>query len=233
MLRKNIFNFLLIAFILVNNGKAVYAQYATDYSFEAYKIKDGLSIGTNYTIYQDKLGYIWVGNIGIERFDGYSFKNYRSSVIDSNALKTGNKYEIKEATNGDLWVANSRYLSYLNRRTDVWKNYNNIKFTGSFYDIVIDEPNQQVFATNNGFGLVSFNYKNNTWDQFQMVKDTSGKKNSANLFRKIIKLDATHLLLTTNNGLLLFNTQTKKFEKEYLKSADPLKAIGFFKFTQN
>lgn len=232
MLRKNIFKFLLIAFILVNNGVDVYAQYATDYSFEAYKIKDGLSIGTNYNIYQDKLGYIWVGNIGIERFDGYSFKNYRSSVLDSNALKTGNKYEIKEATNGDLWVANSRYLSYLNRRTDVWKNYNNIKFPGSFYDIIIDESNQQVFATNNGFGLVSFNYKNNTWDQFQMVKDTSGKKNAANVFRKIIKLDATHLLLTTNNGLLLFNTQTKKFEKEYLKSADPLKAIGFFKFTQ-
>ena len=51
------------------------AQNATDYTFETYKIKDGLSLGSTYTIYQDKLGYILVGNIGIERFDGYVFKN--------------------------------------------------------------------------------------------------------------------------------------------------------------
>ncbi|MGI9137747.1 MAG: ligand-binding sensor domain-containing protein, partial [Sediminibacterium sp.] len=208
------------------------AQYATDYSFESYKIKDGLSIGTNYTIFQDKLGYILAGNVGLERFDGYVFKNYRSNVLDSNALKPGNQYAIKEDAKGNLWIANGRFLSYLNRRTDTWKNFQNSKFPVPKFDILLDETQQQIYATSNGFGLLSYHYNTNTWEQFQLVKDTSSKKNDKNIFNKLVKVDENHLLISTNNGLLLFNTQTKKFEKEYLKSEDPLKKIVFLRFAK-
>ena len=94
MLHKYSFKCFFILCTLLSLGNNIKAQYATDYSFESYKIKDGLSLGSTYTIYQDKLGYILVGNIGIERFDGYVFKNYRSNVLDSNALKPGNQYDI-------------------------------------------------------------------------------------------------------------------------------------------
>jgi streptogramin lyase len=96
----------------------------------------------------------------------------------------------------------------------------------------VNEPNQQVFATSNGFGLLSYHYKTDTWEQFQLVKDTSSKKNLKNVFNKLVQLDANHLLISTNNGLLLFNTQSKKFEKEYLKSDDPLKEIVCLKFAK-
>jgi hypothetical protein len=46
---------------LIHLDISAQAQYPTDYSFESYKIKDGLSLGSTYTIYQDKLGYILVG----------------------------------------------------------------------------------------------------------------------------------------------------------------------------
>jgi ligand-binding sensor domain-containing protein len=232
MIIKNAFKFWLVLLPLFNLSKDIKAQYATDYSFESYKIKDGLSLGSTYTIYQDKLGYILVGNIGIERFDGYVFKNYRSNVLDSNALKPGNLYDINEDSKGNLWVVNGRFLSYLNRRTDKWKNFQNLKYPGSKFDLVVDEPNQQVFATSNGFGLLSYHYKTDTWEQFQLVKDTSSKKNLKNVFNKLVQLDANHLLISTNNGLLLFNTQSKKFEKEYLKSDDPLKEIVCLKFAK-
>ena len=217
---------------LLSLGANIKAQYATDYSFESYKIKDGLSIGTTNTIFQDKLGYIWAGTIGLERFDGYVFKNYRSNVLDSNALKPGSQYAIKEDANGNLWVANGKYLSYLNRSTDLWKNFNNVKYPAAIFDLVVDDVNKQVFATSYGFGLLSYHYENNTWEQFQIVKDTSRKRNPKNNFNNIAKLDNNHLLISTTNGLLLFNTQTKKFEKEYLRSEDPLKEIEFMRFTQ-
>jgi ligand-binding sensor domain-containing protein len=217
---------------LFNLSKDIKAQYATDYSFESYKIKDGLSLGSTFTIYQDKLGYILVGNIGIERFDGYVFKNYRSNVLDSNALKPGNQYDINEDSKGNLWVANGRVLSYLNRSTDKWKNIQNLKFPGSKFDLVVDEANKQVFATSNGFGLLSYHYDTDTWEQFQLVKDTSSKKNLKNVFNKLVQLDNHHLLISTNNGLLLFNTKSKKFEKEYFKSDDPLKEINCWKFAK-
>jgi ligand-binding sensor domain-containing protein len=217
---------------MIGNGKVVSAQYAMDYSFETYKIKEGLSIGTTNSIYQDKLGYIWAGTIGIERFDGYVFKNYRSNVLDTNTLKPGNQYSIKEDAQGDLWVANGRYISYLNRRTDIWKNFQFKNHTASIFDIVLDEPNQQVFAASNGFGLLNYHYKTNTWEQFQLVKDTSNQKNQANIFNRLLMLDPTHLLISTNNGLLLFNTKSKKIEKKYLNSDDPLNTIKFFRFSQ-
>ncbi len=66
--------FTLFIFLLFGQIKAN-AQYPTDYSFESYKIKEGLSEGACYTVFQDHLGYIWVGTIGLERFDGYVFKN--------------------------------------------------------------------------------------------------------------------------------------------------------------
>ena len=232
MIIKNAFKFWLVLLPLFNLSKDIKAQYATDYSFESYKIKDGLSLGSTYTIYQDKLGYILVGNIGIERFDGYVFKNYRSNVLDSNALKPGNQYDINEDSKGNLWVANGRFLSYLNRSTDKWKNIQNLKFPGSKFDLVVDEANQQVFATSNGFGLLSYHYKTDTWEQFQLIKDTSSKKNLKNVFNKLVQLDDHHLLISTNNGLLLFNTKSKKFEKEYLKSDDPLKEIVCMKFAK-
>lgn len=228
----NFFKCCVILYTLIHLDVSAQAQYPTDYSFESYKIKDGLSLGSTFTIYQDKLGYILVGNIGVERFDGYVFKNYRSNVLDSNALKPGNIYDINEDSKGNLWVANGRFLSYLNRSTDKWKNIQNLKYPGSKFDLVVDEPNQQVFATSNGFGLLSYHYKTDTWEQFQLVKDTSSKKNLKNVFNKLVQLGDHHLLISTNNGLLLFNTKTKKFEKEYLKSDDPLKEIVCLKFTK-
>ena len=178
MLNKFFFKCGVILYTLIHLDVSAQAQYPTDYSFESYKIKDGLSLGSTLTIYQDKLGYILVGNIGVERFDGYVFKNYRSNVLDSNALKPGKQYDINEDSRGNLWVANGRFLSYLNRSTDKWKNIQNLKYPGSNFDLVVDEPNQQVFATSNGFGLLSYHYKTDTWEQFQLVKDTSSKKNS-------------------------------------------------------
>ena len=232
MLNKFFFKCCVILCTLIHLDISAQAQYPTDYSFESYKIKDGLSLGSTFTIYQDKLGYILVGNIGVERFDGYVFKNYRANVLDSNALKPGNIYNINEDSRGNLWVANGRYISFLNRQTDKWKNFNSVKYPGSLFDIIVDESKQQIFATSNGFGLLSYHYNTDTWEQFQLVKDTSSKKNQKNVFNKLAQLDANHLLISTNNGLLLFNTQSKKFEKEYLKSDDPLKEIVCLKFAK-
>ena len=232
MLNNFFFKCCVILCTLIHLDISAQAQYPTDYSFESYKIKDGLSLGSTFTIYQDKLGYILVGNIGVERFDGYVFKNYRANVLDTNALKPGNIYDINEDSRGNLWVANGRYISFLNRQTDKWKNFNSVKYPGSLFDIIVDESKQQIFATSNGFGLLSYHYNTDTWEQFQLVKDTSSKKNQKNVFNKLAQLDANHLLISTNNGLLLFNTQSKKFEKEYLKSDDPLKEIVCLKFAK-
>ena len=45
--------------------------------FEHLSIKDGLSNNNTYSILQDHNGFIWIGSYaGLDRYDGYSFKNY-------------------------------------------------------------------------------------------------------------------------------------------------------------
>jgi len=121
--------FILFNFILLGQNE-VKAQYPTDYSFESYKIKDGLSEAGCFTVYQDHLGYVWVGTIGLERFDGYVFKNYRASVLDSTTIPNGQKRIIKEDHQQNLWVGTQNVLSKLNRANDTWENYayNDIKY---------------------------------------------------------------------------------------------------------
>ena len=44
-----------------------------------YSVKDGLSQNTVQSVLQDKDGYIWLATWnGLEKFDGYTFKNYKA-----------------------------------------------------------------------------------------------------------------------------------------------------------
>jgi ligand-binding sensor domain-containing protein len=59
----------------------------SDFIFEKYSIQSGLSMTENECIYEDKLGYIWIGSqMGVDRFDGYGFKNYSNDIL-INAVK--------------------------------------------------------------------------------------------------------------------------------------------------
>ena len=214
--------FIFFCFILFGQIE-VNAQYPTDYSFESYKIKDGLSEAGCFTVYQDHLGYIWVGTIGLERFDGYVFKNYRASVFDSTAIPNGQKRIIKEDHHQNLWVGTQNVLSKLNRANDTWENYtvddNNI----TFYDACFSKDDNEIFVTSYSNGLFVFNTKNKTWKQYSY---------GSNMFSKIAEISDNELLITTIDGLVLFNTKTKKFTKSYLETKSITTQISFKDFTQ-
>src|SRR5689334_390812 len=58
-----------------------FTQYSED-NFIRYTSKDGLSDNYVSAIEQDSLGFLWIGTEnGLNRFDGYTFKNY---LFDSN-----------------------------------------------------------------------------------------------------------------------------------------------------
>jgi ligand-binding sensor domain-containing protein/two-component sensor histidine kinase len=50
---------------------------AQEMSMRIYNIKDGLPATYVHSVYQDKLGYLWIGSVeGFSRFDGKNFINY-------------------------------------------------------------------------------------------------------------------------------------------------------------
>jgi ligand-binding sensor domain-containing protein len=213
---------LLTALILLVQVKAI-AQYPTDYTFESYKIKEGLSEGGTYSVFQDHLGYIWVGTIGLERFDGYTFKNYRSSVFDSAAIASGQKRVIKEDAQQNLWVCTEQTISKLHRATDTWKNFENKKITDRLSDISFEKGTNLVYVTTYNDGLWSLDPTTNTWKQYPYTLKS---------FRKVVEISDQELLISTNNGLVVFNKKSKTFGATYLQSTNPNNVIKFNIFTQ-
>jgi len=219
---ENSFNFHIIYFLLFGHLK-VNAQYPTDYTFESYKIKEGLSEGGTHTIFQDHLGYIWVGTIGLERFDGYVFKNYRSSVFDSSSIPSGAKNVIKEDQFKNLWVCTENNISKYKRSTDTWDSYSNEKIQSTFNDYFFSSNLNEIYITTAGDGLILFNPLNKTWKQYQF---------GSNRFTKIASISKNELLIATSDGVIIFNTGIKKFTQKFFNSTSPGSQIRFNDITK-
>jgi signal transduction histidine kinase/ligand-binding sensor domain-containing protein/CheY-like chemotaxis protein len=74
--------------------------------FEQLDVAQGLSQNTVTTILQDSQGFLWVGTEnGLNRFDGYAFRNYYRDRADHQGLDNDFIWKVVEDPNGDLWLA--------------------------------------------------------------------------------------------------------------------------------
>lgn len=104
---------------------------AQNLRFEHITSDNGLSQNTVMCILQDSRGFMWFGTWnGLNRFDGYSFKTFKSSAQNS-ALSNNFIYSICEDQRGDLWIGTKNGLN----RFLYAKN----KFVNYFHDP--DDPN--------------------------------------------------------------------------------------------
>ncbi|HSI77511.1 MAG TPA: two-component regulator propeller domain-containing protein [Lunatimonas sp.] len=77
-------------------------------SFNHLTINDGLSHNNVVSIIQDKKGFIWIGTQdGLNRFDGYSFKEYQYSYKDTSSLSKNPIRVLYEDSQGFIWVGTS------------------------------------------------------------------------------------------------------------------------------
>lgn len=91
---------------------------------ERYKLrklssKEGLSQVQVNAVMQDHRGFIWVATKdGLNRYDGYSFKVYRSDPTDPNSLSDNWINCLLEDQSRNLWVGTSGGLNLYDRKQD-------------------------------------------------------------------------------------------------------------------
>ena len=69
-----------------------------------FSVDDGISQSIVQRIIQDKNGFIWFGTWnGLDRYDGYSFRNYKVSADGENPLTSYRLTYIAESSTGDIW----------------------------------------------------------------------------------------------------------------------------------
>lgn len=114
--------FLLLACLLVAAGLSAQFEKQSKYLSAA----DGLSQDGINCLYQDSLGYIWIGtSYGLNVYDGYRLINIQPEPGDTNSLSGTEVRSIMEDKCGNIWVTTMLGISSIDRLTRKITNYTN------------------------------------------------------------------------------------------------------------
>ena len=208
---ENMYSRFLNMIVCVLICLATNSQQFNKKDFKVYGSKDGLSNRGINAIIQDAYGYIWLGTEkGLNRFNGASFQQFFSDSFPNSLpedrvfnLKWINEEELGVLTGAGLNVINTRTLhmrtllipadstkdrSHVNRITDIAADKKaNIFITtsGGFYHF---NNNNLVFRYDHADKAISFG-----WDVIKVVDNT--------------------LLLSTNDGLYIYNIEKKDMHR--------------------
>ncbi|MBO3699290.1 two-component regulator propeller domain-containing protein [Roseivirga sp. E12] len=85
---------------------------------------DGLSNSIVYDIHKDAEGFIWMAtDNGLNRYDGYTFKEFYHSEIDPHSISSNTVRSIEEGPDGDLWVGTFDGLNRFNKKTEQFERF--------------------------------------------------------------------------------------------------------------
>ena len=173
--------------------------------FRYLTLEDGLFNSQITCIYQDSLGFMWIGTEnGLHKYDGYDFKVFRHIPGDSTSLTNHTVQTIVEDHQKNLWVGTKYGLNKLDLRTE--------KITQIIQD---NEP--PAFSEKNQIEQLVFDADNKKiWiisDQGLVKKDIFNKSRDT-----IIKINreptcalmdsSGELWIGTNNGLCKIDRHT-------------------------
>ncbi len=143
----------ILAFVLCLSLGA----FAETYNFARLDNTNGLSNNQIECIYKDSRGFMWIGtNYGLNRYDGYNVKVYKSIRNDSTSMIYNAILRIQEDVNGNLWITgNPRYMVYdvltekFNRDVSFFLSPLGIYFTPTIVEID-NQKNYYLYHANDG-----------------------------------------------------------------------------------
>lgn len=161
-----------------------------------------------FSIYRDRQNTLWVGT-----FSGlcvYDQQEDRFSRIDM--LKGLVIHDIYEDSGGSIWVATfSNGLYRFRPSTSEWTNYqydrdNSKSLSYNSVTSIFEDSKNRLWITTQGGGFCQFNQTDET---FTTYNTNNGLSND--VVFQIQEEDANNLWLSTNAGLVKFNTRTGVF----------------------
>lgn len=100
-MKKNLFLFLCLLVALTARGK----DYLENLEFRYLQSRDGLSNSEINSVFKDNNGFLWFGTqAGLDRFDGFRFKNFFYDEQNTTTLMNNSVNEIQQDITGDIWL---------------------------------------------------------------------------------------------------------------------------------
>ena len=217
---KKILLFMMIFIILLSNGNVVFAnQLEGDNSllieekinFNNLTTKDGLSSNLITDIYQDSLGYIWIGTEdGLNKYNGNMVVKYNYEINNKNSLTSPYITAINEDKYGDMWIGTDCGLNIINRQESniiriCTKEENNSGLSNYEITSIYRDSNDTMWVgTKNG--LNRYDEKNNKFIKY--YSDGSSTSLDNNHITYIKEDDIGNLWIGTKDGANIIDLKT-------------------------
>jgi signal transduction histidine kinase/ligand-binding sensor domain-containing protein/DNA-binding response OmpR family regulator len=111
---------IFLSLIIVFLSLTIYGQ--NIFRFERMGSEDGLSQNTAFSILFDSKGFMWIGTYnGLNRYDGFEFKIYRSSSENGNNFTNNRVIKLWEDRKGFIWLETyDGYYHFFNPESEVF-----------------------------------------------------------------------------------------------------------------
>jgi len=111
---KNVLKIILLISLLFFST----TSFCQEYYFKHYKVEDGLSNNTVLSSIQDSDGFLWFSTKdGLNRFDGYRFKTFRSGINPKTTLGSNYIQSLHEYKNY-IWVGTDKGIYLYDKKLD-------------------------------------------------------------------------------------------------------------------
>ena len=189
--------------------------------FQNLTVRGGLSDDQCTSIAQDGYGFIWVGtNEGLNRYDGYLPKIYRSNPFDTTALSGNRIFGTYTDNNGELWVSTEKSIDKYSLGRDEFRRHK----TGTSPTFVAEDTLGKLWVATISSGLFELDKTTGKTKKhtFNPLDPTSISSNqfSHNQNTSIVIDKNNNLWVGTTNGLNFFNRKTKTFKRFYSRKDD-------------
>ena len=198
----------------------------SNHSFQNLTVRGGLSDDQCTSVTEDGYGFIWIGtNEGLNRYDGYAPRIYRSNPFDTTALSGNRIFGTYTDNNGALWVSTEKSIDKYNLGNDQFKRHD----TGTSPTYITEDTLGYLWVATLSDGLYKVNIRSGKTSNysFNPLDPTSISSNqfSHNQKTSLIIDKNNNIWVGTSNGLNLYNRKTETFKRFYSKK-DNLETIS-------
>ena len=183
--------------------------------FKRLKNENGLSKNTVYSTLQDEKGFMWFGSSdGIDRFDGYEFKDYGPLLLEQTGLGRAHVYSLVSDNVDNLWLSTEEGLCRFNLSEERFTLFKNIEgkpdssLSNNYVTSLLVDNEGNLWVGTQG-GLSRFDVEDQEFVHFEIP--VYAGEHERNKPQGVYQDDQGIIWLGVQNGLWLFDPQQSRF----------------------
>lgn|GEM_PF-3697624 len=186
--------------------------------FKNYSEKEGLSETTVQRLLIDSRGHLWATSFdGLNRFDGYEFKVFRTDPNDSTTIDHNTLFSVYEDSEGYIWAGSKYGLNKFDPSTSTFKRFihkGNDATTVSNITVtdIIEDSEGNIWASTHKSGIVKLDRKTGVFTTYLHSEDDSLSIGQNSALSLEFSRDGKLLIGLSAGGLSIMDTKNETFE---------------------